>query len=114
MHHEPPLNSIFPRRFSSSSCLESQSEAALEVRVPVSSTRPSSDLNPYAVDIRDIAPVLLDAILSKIESAGSAEEVAKNGHLMKMYKQRAVISTMIAVLIIVVLVILYVKLWWYR
>jgi exportin-2 (importin alpha re-exporter) len=34
-------------------------------------------------DIHDISPALLDAILSKIEGAGSAEKVAENDHLMK-------------------------------
>jgi hypothetical protein len=34
-------------------------------------------------DIHDIAPSLLDAILTKIEAAGSAEKMAENDHLMK-------------------------------
>ncbi|KIM79693.1 hypothetical protein PILCRDRAFT_791278, partial [Piloderma croceum F 1598] len=34
-------------------------------------------------DIRDISPALLNAVLSKIEGAGSAEKVAENDHLMK-------------------------------
>ncbi|KAF7976444.1 hypothetical protein HWV62_6681 [Athelia sp. TMB] len=34
-------------------------------------------------DIHEIAPALLDAILSKIESAGTPEKVAENDHLMK-------------------------------
>ena len=34
-------------------------------------------------DIHEIAPVLLDAVLSKIEGAGSPEKVAENDHLMK-------------------------------
>jgi hypothetical protein len=34
-------------------------------------------------DIHDLSPALLDAILSKIEGAGSAEKVAENDHLMK-------------------------------
>ncbi|TFK31640.1 importin alpha re-exporter [Crucibulum laeve] len=34
-------------------------------------------------DIHDFAPALVDALLKKIESAGSAEKVAENDHLMK-------------------------------
>ena len=34
-------------------------------------------------DIHDISPALLDAVLSKIEGAGSPEKVAENDHLMK-------------------------------
>ncbi|RDB24273.1 Importin alpha re-exporter [Hypsizygus marmoreus] len=34
-------------------------------------------------DIHDIAPDLVDALLTKIESAGTAEKVAENDHLMK-------------------------------
>ncbi|KAJ7695191.1 importin alpha re-exporter [Mycena rosella] len=35
------------------------------------------------VDIHDLAPSLLATLLSKIESAGTAEKVAENDHLMK-------------------------------
>lgn len=34
-------------------------------------------------DIHRIAPAMLDAILSEIESAGSAKKIAENDHLMK-------------------------------
>jgi hypothetical protein len=34
-------------------------------------------------DIHDLAPQLLHASLTKIESAGTAEKVAENDHLMK-------------------------------
>ena len=34
-------------------------------------------------DIHEIAPDLLNALLTKIESAGTAEKVAENEHLMK-------------------------------
>ncbi|KAF9463182.1 CAS/CSE protein [Collybia nuda] len=34
-------------------------------------------------DIHDLAPTLIEELLSKIESAGSAEKVAENDHLMK-------------------------------
>jgi exportin-2 (importin alpha re-exporter) len=33
-------------------------------------------------DIHDIAPGLLNALLTKMESAGTAEKVAENDHLM--------------------------------
>jgi hypothetical protein len=34
-------------------------------------------------DIHDIAPELLNTLLTKIESANTAEKVAENDHLMK-------------------------------
>jgi len=35
------------------------------------------------VDIHEIAPKLLDTLLSKMESAGTAQKIAENEHLMK-------------------------------
>ena len=43
-------------------------------------------------DVHDIAPGLLAAILSKIESAGSAEKVAENDHLMRCARASLFIS----------------------
>jgi hypothetical protein len=43
-----------------------------------------TDQNRFAqADIHDFALDLVDGLLSKIESAGSAEKVAENDHLMK-------------------------------
>ena len=54
------------------------------VRIPVTAILcSSSDPRFSQADIHDLAADLLDALLSKIETAGPPEKVAENDHLMK-------------------------------
>ncbi|KAJ7043405.1 CAS/CSE protein [Mycena alexandri] len=81
---KPQLLSVLPLlvRHLASQNYVTYTYAAITIDRILSIRRDGANLFAQA-DIHDIAPNLLATLLSKIESAGTAEKVAENDHLMK-------------------------------
>ncbi|KAJ7126549.1 CAS/CSE protein [Mycena crocata] len=81
---KPQLLSVLPLlvRHLASQNYVTYTYAAITIDRILSIRRDNANLFAQA-DIHDIAPSLLATLLSKIESAGTAEKVAENDHLMK-------------------------------
>ncbi|KAF8216328.1 importin alpha re-exporter [Mycena galopus ATCC 62051] len=81
---KPQLLSVLPLlvRHLTSQNYVTYTYAAITIDRILSIRRDGANLFAQA-DIHDIAPNLLATLLSKIESAGTAEKVAENDHLMK-------------------------------
>ncbi|KAJ7504560.1 CAS/CSE protein [Mycena galericulata] len=81
---KPQLLSVLPLlvRHLGSQNYVTYTYAAITIDRILSIRRDGANLFAQA-DIHDIAPTLLATLLSKIESAGTAEKVAENDHLMK-------------------------------